>query len=499
MVLVITVVGRLLVPLFDLVNIALIFLLPVLTSAVFWGRGPSLLASILGVLCFDFFFIPPVLSFTVNDPSHIFVFVIFLIVALVTGTMATKLRDELERTRQREGRTLALYDLSKKIVAETDLPQVLRVIVKIVAESTDSRTVLFLYDHEANVLYEAAREPPDSPLSEDKDLAVAHWVMEHGQPAGKGTETIGEAGALYFPIKTEDRTMAVLAIRPNEEKRIVGPEQQQLVGAYTNLAALAIIRLQLAKEAEQAKWLAESEKLHAALLNSISHDLRTPLATITGAVTSLLGEGGSYNPEITDVLLQTIKEGAQRMNRFVTNLLDMTRLESGILKLNREWCDMQDILGVALRELQDTLQGRHLKIEIPPGLPLVKADFALMEHVMINLLENSVKYSPPDGLITVSAWQMDDAILVSVADHGTAIPTSDRGRIFDKFYRTTSSRQLSGFGLGLSICKGIIEAHGGRIWTDSPSGSGNRFTFSLPIPQQPSPPAAEIQETHCAN
>jgi two-component system sensor histidine kinase KdpD len=488
-----TVIGRLLVPLFDLVNIALIFLLPVLISAVFWGLGPSLFASSLGVLCFDFFFVPPVLSFTVSDPSHVFVFVVFLLVSLVTGTLATKLRNELERTRQREKRTLALYDLSREIVAETDLQEVLKKTVKTVADSMDGKIMVLLYNREADLLYEGAAEPPDCALPDEKELAVAHWVLEHGQPAGRGTETISEAGALYLPIKAEERTMAVLVIQPNKEEGMITAEQRPLIEAYTNLAAVAIIRLQLAKEAEQAKWLAESDKLHTALLNSISHDLRTPLSTITGAVTSLLAEGSSYSKETRGVLLQTIKDGAKRMNRFITNLLDMTRLESGILKLNQEWCDVQDIIGVALREIQEILQERHLQIDIPPVLPLVKADFALMEHVMINLLENAAKYSPPDGSITISVWRSNNTLLVTIADHGSAITVPDRGRVFDKFYRGESSKHLSGTGLGLSICKGIIDAHGGQIWVDSSSENGNRFTFSLPIPEQPIEPTNSEQ------
>jgi len=184
------------------------------------------------------------------------------------------------------------------------------------------------------------------------------------------------------------------------------------------------------------------------------------------------------------------------MNRFITNLLDMTRLESGILKLNQEWCDIQDVVGVALREIQEILQERHLQIEIPPGLPLVKADFALMEHVMINLLENAAKYSPPDGSITISARCRHNALLVTIADLGAVIPEPDRGRVFDKFYRSESSKRLSGTGLGLSICKGIIDAHGGQIWVESSYENGNKFTFSLPIPEQPVEPSNTEQRAN---
>jgi two-component system, OmpR family, sensor histidine kinase KdpD len=485
-VLIVTVIGKVLAPFFDLVNIVLFYLLPVLISAVRWGRGPSFFAAFLGVLAFDFFFVPPVLSFTVSDVRYVFSFVIFLLIALVTGTMATKLRNELEKTRQRERRTLALYALSREIAAETDLQQVLKTFVEKMAEAINGEVIVLIHDPDADVLREVAAAPPDSALPDEKERAVAHWVLEHGQSAGKGTEIIREAKELLFPVKAEDKTLAVLAIKLNSEDEILTTEQLQLIEAFTNLAAVAIIRVQLAKEAEQAKWLAESERLHTALLNSISHDLRTPLASITGAVTSLLSEENVYSQEAKGVLLQTIKEEAQRMNRFVANLLDMVRLESGILKPNKQWCDIQDIVGVVLREINDILQGHPLRINIPQDLPLVKADFILMEQVIINLLENTIKYSPPDSEISISAHYSDKTLLVTVADRGPVIPMQEREHVFDKFYRLHSLKHVSGTGLGLSICKGIIEAHGGKIWVDSPSEYGNRFTFSLPISEQPS-------------
>jgi two-component system sensor histidine kinase KdpD len=272
----------------------------------------------------------------------------------------------------------------------------------------------------------------------------------------------------------------------NNEEEIISPEQRQLIEAFANLAAMAIIRMRLAKEAEQVKWLAESEKLHRALLNSVSHDMRTPLAAITGAVTSLISEKGAYNEANKDILLHTIKEEAQRMNRFISNLLDMVRLESGILKPKTEWCDIQDIIGVVLRETKEMLQQHAVMVHIPPELPLVKADFILIGQVIVNLLENAVKYSPLDSKISISAHYTDHRVLVTVADSGPAIPLIERDLVFDKFYRLHSSRYTSGTGLGLSICKGIIEAHGGLIWVESSPEYGNRFVFSLPVSEQPS-------------
>jgi two-component system sensor histidine kinase KdpD len=484
-IIVVTILSKVLQPVFDVVDTALLYLLPVLISAVLWGRGPSLFASLLGVLAFDFFFIPPFLSFTVQDVRYLFSFAVFLLVAFVTGTLATKLRDQAESARQREKRTAALYELSRQIGAETDLQRVLQTVVKTVAEAVDAGATICMLDPVTNLLTDIASAPPLSAPFDDKEQAVAHWVLEHGQRAGKGTDTLSGAEHLFVPITINENNIGVLALRPKTEGWVVSSGQRQLLEAFANLMAVAITRIELAKEAERAQWLTESEKLHAALLNSVSHDLRTPLASITGAVTSLLSEESVYQPETREILLQTIKEEAQRMNHFVANLLDMVRLEGGLLKLNKEWCDIQDIVGVALRQLKDVLQGHPLRVTMPSNPPLVKADCGLIEHVMINLLENAAKYSPPNREISIAAHYSDEALLVTVNDHSPSIPKAERENVFKKFYRLHYSKDVSGTGLGLSICKGIVEAHGGKIWVDPSAEYGNRFTFSLPASEQP--------------
>ncbi|MBP1747116.1 MAG: osmosensitive channel histidine kinase [Deltaproteobacteria bacterium] len=481
---IVTLIGEILTPYFDLVNIVLLYLLPVLVSAVRWGRGPSFFSSFLGVFTFNFFFVPPIFTFAVANMEHLFVLIVFFLVALVTSTMATKLRNELEKTTEREKRTLILYALSRDIAAKADLEQVLKTFVDKVAESINGLAIVLIQDPIANVLRQMAATG-DNTVFDEKEYAVARWVLEHGQPAGKGLGIFeGERSMFFFPIKGEDKTLAVLGIRPNIENATLSPEQRQLIETFTNLAAVAIVRLQLAKDAEQAKWLAESERLHRTLLNSISHDFRTPLASITGAVTSLLAEGSVYTQEAKAIFLHTIREEAYRLNRFIENLLDMVRLESGTLKLNMKWCDIQDIIGVVFRETRDTLQGHPLWIDIPPDPPSIKADFILIEQVIINLLENAVKYSPPDSAISISAHCKDKILLITVADIGPPIPKAEQEHVFDKFYRLHSAKHVSGTGLGLSICKGIIEAHGGSIWVDSSPEYGNRFTFSLPVSEE---------------
>jgi two-component system sensor histidine kinase KdpD len=462
-------------------------LLPVLISAAYWGRGPSFFASLLGVLAFDFFFIPPIYSFTVTDLQYLITFAVYLLVAIVISTIAARLRDELEKTRKRERLTLALYALSRQMAAVTRVQQIAEILVNTIDEAIDGKIIFLLPDPDKNKLSIAASSPVGATLADGKELGIAQWVWDHGKNAGRGTEFIRESPTFFLPVKVEERTVAVLAVTTETKYGFISIEQLQILEAFTNIAAIGLVRAELAKEAEKAKLLSESEKLHTALLNSVSHEIRTPLASITGAVTSLL-EGGVISPRSRDILLSTIKEEAERMNRFTSNLLDMTRLESGVLKPAVDWCDMQDIIGVAIREIGDILQKHKLQIHISEGLPLVMADFALIEHVIINLLENAVKYSPPDGEISISVQQQDNELLFSIINTGHIIPVQDRKYVFDKFYRLHISKNRTGIGLGLSICKGIIEAHKGKIWVESSSQNKNCFIFSLPIPDQPLQP-----------
>jgi two-component system sensor histidine kinase KdpD len=483
---VITIIGQLLKPHFDLVNLVMLYLLPVLVSSVRWGRGPSLLSSLLGVLTFNFFFVPPIYTFAVANMEHLFVLVVFFLVALVTSTMATKLRMELEKATEREQRTFILYTLSREIAAKDDTDQVLKIFVDKVAETLDVAAIVLTRGPTEKDFHQTNSDGYDAVLDE-KECLVARWVMEHGQPAGKDLGIFeGSRSLLFFPVKADDQTLAVLGIRPHVENSELSPDQRQLIETFVNLASVAITRLRFAKEAEQTKWLAESERLHRTLLNSISHDFRTPLASITGAVTSLLAEDSVYSRETKNIFLSTIKEEAHRLNRFIENLLDMVRLESGTLELNMKWCDIQDVIGVVLRETGDALHGHPVRISVPPDAPFVMADFILIEQVMINLLENAAKYSLPNGEISISVYCQGNDLLLTVADPGPPIPKIEIEHVFDKFYRVNSSKHISGTGLGLSICKGIIEAHRGNIWVDSSPEYGNRFTFSLPVAKEQS-------------
>lgn len=464
-----------------LVNVAMIYLLPVLFSAAKWGTGPAMVAAAMGVITFDLFFVPPRLSFTVADIRYLISFAIFLLVGLITGTLSTRLRKQVIISQQREAKVAALYSLSKDIAAAPELDSVLESVARKVADTIEGQAVLMMPDSGDKLELRASSNPGRESFVDERERAVAIWALERGQMAGRGTNTLCAAVGLYLPLKTEQGVEGVLAVRLNDPKNYLQPEQLRLLEAYAGLTAMAINKIKLTEQAREAQTMAESEKLRTALFNSLSHDLRTPLASIIGAVTGLLEGENIYSSSARHDLLQSIQQGAVRMNRFVNNLLDMARLESGMLNLNKEWCDIQDIVGVALGRLGESLSARPLTIDIQHDLPLVQADCILIEQVLVNLLDNALKYSEAGSDIFISAKRVEKQIEVAVADRGTEIPEDDLGRIFDKFYRLKSPLQVSGSGLGLAICRGIIEAHDGSIWANNNPGGGVMITFVLPL------------------
>ncbi|AFM40932.1 osmosensitive K+ channel histidine kinase [Desulfosporosinus acidiphilus SJ4] len=462
------------------VNIPMLYLLPVLLTAARWGRLPALITAGMGVIIFDYFFVPPFYTLHVDDFRYVISFVILMIAGIVTGTLSGRLTDQINYSRQREQQVSALYSLSRDLTAVDKLERILDSIARKIGETLDGQVVLLLPDERNNLVL--SQSSSTDHFMTESEMNVASWVYERGQKAGRGTETLRSAKALYLPLITEQGTHGVLGICFFHQNDIVSPQQIRFLDAFAGLAALAINRIKLADEARQAHALAESERLRTALFNSLSHDLRTPLSSIIGAATGLLeDEDVVYSPDARHDLLQTILQGAERMNRFVNNLLDMARLESGMLKLHKDWCDIQDIIGVAINRLDIVLAKRLLDINIPAGLPLVQADYALIEQVIVNLLDNAVKYSEPVSKIVISVKQVGQNLEISVANRGNPIPETDLSKVFDKFYRLTSPLQVSGSGLGLSICKGIIESHNGDIWAENNELGGVTIIFTLPL------------------
>lgn len=466
-----------------LVNISLLYLLPVLISAALWGTHPGIFTAVMGTIIFDLLYVSPIFSFIVTDLRYLISFAIFILVGFIIGTLSIRLKSQINYSRNRQNRISALYALSRDIAAVDNLDAVLDCIVNNASNTLEGQVVLLLPDERAQLALK--RDSGLTTFLNEDELKVATWVFERGQNAGKGTETLGSAAALYLPLITEQGTQGVLGIYFNERDTQFDAERMHLIEAFSGLAAMAINRIKLAEQARETLTLVESERLRTSLFNSLSHDLRTPLASIIGAVTGLLEDKNVvYSPEVRDELLKTILHGAQRMNRFVSNLLDMARLESGMLRLNKEWCDLQDIIGVAINRLGEPLTKRALEIDIQEDLPFVQADGILIEQVLINLLDNALKYSDAGSKIMITIRQHGKQLEIVVTDRGQGIPETDLSKVFDKFYRINSPLQVSGTGLGLAICKGLVEAHGGEIWAENNQLGGVTITFTLPLTHQ---------------
>ncbi len=458
-------------------NLVVIYLLSTVVAAVFLGRGPAILASILSVVAFDYFFVPPHLTLAVSDTEYILTFFGLLAVSLVISYLTTQMRDQAEAAQRRETQTAALYELGHDLTAAVGLDAVAHTIISHIGMVFSREVALFLENNGELKLYMASQGLTVA----ENELAVATWAFEHGQQAGRGTDTLPEASMHYEPLKATRGVIGVLGIKPVDQSRYLNPDQRRILDAFTNQVALAIEGARLVEQARQNELLEATEKLQTALLNSISHDLRTPLVSITGALSSLEESGPALDQEVWRSLIETAREEAERLNRLVGNLLDITRLEAGAVQIHRQECDIQDLIGSALEQVGNPLKNRLVNVDIPAKIPLVSLDFVLFSRVLVNIIDNALKYSPADKPIDIQVRVNKAELEISIADRGEGIPTEDLERIFDKFYRVQRPDNVSGTGLGLSICKGIVEAHGGSIRAENRRGGGAIFIVCMPL------------------
>jgi two-component system sensor histidine kinase KdpD len=475
----VTILGYLLGESIALNNIAMLYLLSVVITAIFWGLGPSILASIISVLVFDFFLVPPRLTFAVNDAQHIITFISLLSVGTVVSLLTTRVRAQSEAAQRREHEMSTLYILARSLAKTAKQEEVIPIVLDSAREIFGQDTVLFLPgsgDDGTLTSYTA------SGFSiEENDTAAAQWSFKNNKVAGAGTDTLSGARARYLPLNTASKTLGILALFVSKESKDFMPGQKSLLEAFSDLVAVAIERAQLAQEAQNALVLEASGKLQTALLNSISHDLRTPLVSIIGVLSSLTERGITLDDESKYKLLEVARGEAERLNHLITNLLDITRLESGVVKLSRQPVELQDIINTTLELLGNRTDGHPIDVNLPDNLPFVFVDNDLIVHVFFNILDNAIKYSAPGLPIEIEARQLDSEIEVSVADYGAGIPAQDLKRVFDKFYRVERPESVSGTGLGLSIAKGIVEAHGGRIFAENRRQKGTEIHLTLPI------------------
>lgn len=459
-------------------NLVMLFLLVVVIAAIRLGRGPAIVASISGVLVFDFLFVPPRLTFAVSDSQYLLTFVALFIVGFVISTLVSQTRDQAAAALYRESQTAALYALSRDLAAADGLEAITQVVISHAGQTFEREVAIFLPATEGQPLI-AQGTSPGFHLTEDK-LALATWAFQQGQVVGRSTDTTPTADARYLPLKTARGVVGVLATQLARSGQSSTPEQRLLMETFASQTALAIERAQLAEQARQAHLVRETEKLQSALFDSLSHDLRTPLASITGSLSSLLDVEAHLDLDTRRDLLRNAYEEADRLNRLVGNLLDMTRVQAGALKLAPQPCDLQDLIGVALQQFNLALRQRPVKVELPPDLPLIPLDFVLMTQVLVNLLDNALKYSPPESPLEIKVEARGRKIQLQVADGGPGIPPADLPHVFDKFYRGQQVNRIRGTGLGLAISKGIVEAHGGRIHLDNRPGGGTIATITLP-------------------
>jgi two-component system sensor histidine kinase KdpD len=481
MMLLVTAVGYLWQEKLELVNIALLYLLPVILAAVWWGRWPSYFTAVSSMLFFNFFFVPPVFKLSVYDIRHIWSFGIFLVVSFLIGGRTELLRTEARMARQREKSVRSLYQFSREIAGVIDLDKIYSELSNQIAESI-GREVLVLCPDNQGRLQECGRPAGKEHVSKAlsvSEYGVASRSFESGQVVGRTTETLSEAENLYIPFKAGAVVIGVLGI--DIGSKVLSPEERRLIEAWGSLAAMAVERVNLVREAQKAALLVESERLRTAIFNSISHELRTPLAAIIGAASSLSDRVMNLSEQARFELLETILDGSSRMERIVINLLDTARQETGRLSLKVDWCEIEDLVGTALQQIQKIKRSHPIITYLPEGLCLFRGDFVLLEQVLVNLLDNAMKYSSPGAPVTIRAAQEGDNLVVSVIDEGSGLAKEDELRIFEKFYRASRKNKVAGIGLGLSICKGIIEAHKGRIWAENQPQGGAKISFCIPL------------------
>lgn len=483
-----TIAATALLPYFDLANIVMLFLLTVVLVGLKFGRGPAVLAALVSVAAFDFFCVPPRFSFAVTDAQYLLTFAVMLAVALIIGQMTAGLRDQARISAQREERARGLYEFARDLSSLLETEQVLDTAAEVIARTFRAEVVFFVPDGQDRL-----RAHGDDHARAGVDTGVVRWAFENSPLAGSAADMLSDTEFVYLPLRAPVRTRGVLAIRPQSRRLLRVPEQRRQLDTFAALAAIALERVHYVEVAQQALVRMESERLRNSLLSALSHDLRTPLAALVGLAESL----ALTKPTLSGTQLesaQAIADEARRMNALVNNLLDMARIQSGAVKLRREWQPFEEVVGSALKAAHLPLQRRRVETALDPDLPLVEFDAMLIERVLYNLLENAGKYAPDDTLIRLAATVSGDDLLVTISDNGPGLAKGQEESIFEKFTRGARESATPGVGLGLAISRAILEAHHGRIWAENNPDGGARFCFTLPLGTPPSTPLEEARE-----
>jgi two-component system sensor histidine kinase KdpD len=469
---------------FALTNIAMVYVLGATVAGLRFGRVPAVVSAVANVAAFDFFFVPPRYTFAVSDAQYVVTFTVMLVVTLVIANLMASVRQQTRVAGARERRTALLYAMSRELAATRGISGMARVAVKHVAEVFGCEAVVLLPDGAGHI-----RLPPEKPMPgsfRGADLSIAQWVADSGRRAGLGSDTLPSAPALYLPLGDERQRLGVLAVQPENRRRVMLPEQLHLLETFAGQIGLAVERERLAEATEAARVSAEGERLRNTLLASISHDLRTPLAVMAGAASTLAERGASLDEPTRAALAGSIEDKAREMTDLISNVLDLTRLESGQVSLRRDWETLDDLAAAALQRMGERARAHQFVIDLAPDLPAVHVDGALVVQLFGNLFDNIVKYTPAGTRARVSAVADGASVRITVDDDGPGFPAGDPERLFDKFQRGEGEPATVGVGLGLAICRAIVRAHGGEIHAERRLGGGARFEFTLPA-AEPAP------------
>ncbi|MCC6379800.1 MAG: two-component system sensor histidine kinase KdpD [Burkholderiales bacterium] len=477
-----------------LANTVMLFLLAVVITASALGRGPAVLSAIVNVLAFDYLFVPPRFSFAFSDARYLFTFAVMLVVGLVVAQLTASLRYQARVAGSREKRARSLFEMARELSGALTVEQVAETGARYVATIARAKVALLLLRDDDTL--EAAELADPAPAF---DGAIARWALDRVEAAGAGTNTLPSAGALYLPLKAPMRARGVIVVEPQTPRTLMIPEQRRLLETCAALIAIALERVHFVSVAQQTTVEVETERLRNSLLSTLSHDLRTPLTALVGLSESLsrdLARDGRDGPSATALV---VRDQARRTAQLVNNLLEMARLEAGRVPLRKDWQSLQELAGSAIRSLEPALGGRPIEVDIGDAVPLVSCDPVMIERVLVNLLENANKYSPEGTPVRIAAARAGDRIEVTVEDRGPGLPAGREATLFDKFIRGSPESGLPGVGLGLAICRAIVEAHGGEIRAEDREGGGARFVFSLPAgeppPLEPEPPDGETDAT----
>jgi two-component system, OmpR family, sensor histidine kinase KdpD len=473
-------------------NIVMLFLLNVVLVGMRLGRRPAILASVLGVALFDFFFVPPRFTFAIGDLQYLVVFAVMLVVGLIAGQMTASLRFQATAAAHGEARARALYEFARELSGVLQCEQILDITRSFIRRTFNAQAVMLLPDAAGRLQPPASRATGDEhvPPPASLDIAVAQWAFDHTMPAGMSTNAFPHRGLFYLPLLAPMRARGVLAIRPEGGRWLFLPEQRQHLDTFAMLAAIALERVHYIEVAQRVQVRMESERLRNSLLSALSHDLRTPLTSLVGLSESLALSTPALSPAQRS-MADALHQQALRMSTLVANLLDMARITSGEIHLNREWQPIDEVIGSALRASEPLLRAHSVATRLTPGLPIVQIDAVLIERVLCNLIENAVKYTPTGSAVTISVEADGDTMRLTVSDNGPGIPRGREDAIFDKFSRGERESAIPGVGLGLAICRALVEAHGGNIRASRAEEGGTAFIITIPLGTPPALPDPE--------